>query len=169
VSAKGRRVYLGQDIAFTRTIEVQVGQPERTVTRLDTGPCTNCHAGHAALGNILHANDNRAACIACHAPLEFEPEGPVYVRVHFIHSRSDRYPAPLARCSTCHLTPEGIQRVSQSACLSCHKSYPEDHVVRFGAADDMYVGAGPESFTQCDSACHQTHPGSGFMRTAHGQ
>jgi predicted CXXCH cytochrome family protein len=162
VTAKGRRVYLGQDIPFTRTIDLQVGTAERTTTTLDTGPCTDCHSGHAALANLLHANDNRAACIACHAPLEFELEGNVHVRLHFIHSRSDRFPAPLERCSTCHLTAAGMSRVSQSACLSCHKSYPEDHVAQFGPVTDMYVGASEGSFAQCTDACHATHPDSGF-------
>jgi predicted CXXCH cytochrome family protein len=165
VTAKARRVYLGQDIPFTRTIELQVGQPQRTQVPLNTGPCTNCHSGYASLANLLHANNNRGACIACHSPLEFELEGTVYVRVHFIHSRSDRYPAPLQQCSTCHLDSAGIQRASKSACLSCHMSYPKDHVAQFGPVHDMYVGGGPESFQSCDGACHTTHPQSGLDLT----
>ncbi len=39
-------------------------------------------------------------------------------------------------------------RTSKSACLSCHKSYPESHVQAYGALFDMYVAGGDESFTQ---------------------
>jgi hypothetical protein len=162
VTVKARRVYLGQDIPFTRTVSIQVGTPKKTVPSLKTGGCDDCHSGNASLSTILHANPNRAACAACHVPLGFEYEGPIYVRTHFLHSRSGRYDESLAKCSACHLSSDSIQRTSKSACLSCHTSYPDWHVAKFGKIESMYIGGGAESFQQCTSACHTTHPGSGF-------
>ncbi|HYO55874.1 cytochrome C [Archangium sp.] len=162
VTVKGRRVYLGEDVPASRTIEIQVGTPERTEPALTTGPCTTCHSEGGELTQVLHGNDNRAACAGCHAPLGFELEGPIVVRAHFIHSRSDRFNAPKEQCSSCHLTRESTQRTSKAACLSCHKSYPESHVAEFGPIESMYVGGGRESFQQCTGTCHKTHPGSGF-------
>lgn len=157
---KARRVYLGQDIARSVTREIQVGSPTHTEASLPTGPCNTCHSGAGDLGRVLHANADRASCNGCHVPLGFELEGPVYVRTHFIHSRSDRFDRPKSDCSSCHLEKESIQRVSKSACLSCHKSYPDNHVEQFGPIESMYVGGGEESFTSCTSSCHQNHPGS---------
>ncbi|WP_370644043.1 cytochrome C [Myxococcus sp. RHSTA-1-4] len=162
VTVKGRRTYLGEDIPGSRTIEIQVGTPERTRATLTTGPCNSCHSQGGELSQVLHANDNRAACAGCHAPLAFELEGPIFVRTHFIHSRSNRFDAPLEKCSSCHLTKESTQRTSKAACLSCHKSYPDSHVEHFGPIESMYVGGGPESFQQCTGACHNQHPGSGL-------
>jgi hypothetical protein len=162
ITTKVRRTYLGEDIPFTSNVEIQVGTNTHTEATLTTGPCNTCHSGGSALKNILHANDNRAACNGCHAPLGFELEGPIYVRTHFIHSRSDRLDAPLTQCNKCHLNNTGIQRTSKSACLSCHKSYPDDHVANYGPITDMYVGGGRESFQQCSTSCHTTHPGSGL-------
>ena len=160
LNVKGRRTYMGEDIPFTRTLEVQVGSPVRTEATLNTGPCASCHSGESSLGKVLHANANRGTCAGCHVPLGFELEGPIYVRTHFIHSRSRRFDAPLDRCASCHLTAESIQRTSKSACLSCHKSYPADHVTQFGPIESMYVGGGRESFQQCTTTCHLTHPNS---------
>jgi hypothetical protein len=162
LNVKGRRTFMGEDIPFSRTVEVQVGSATRTEPTMTTGPCTSCHSGPSALGKILHANDNRGTCAGCHVPLGFELEGPIYVRTHFIHSRSRRYDAPLERCANCHLTAQSIQRTSKSACLSCHKSYPESHVTEFGPIESMYVGGGRESFQQCTTSCHLTHPQSGL-------
>ncbi|WP_141592799.1 cytochrome C [Myxococcus sp. AB056] len=162
VTVKGRRVYLGEDLPGSTTIEIQVGTPQRTQPKHTTGPCTSCHSKGGELGVVLHANDNRAACAGCHAPLAFELEGPIFVRTHFIHSRSNRFDAPLQQCSSCHLTKESIQRTSKAACLSCHKSYPDSHVAQFGPIESMYVGGGAESFQQCTGACHTRHPGSGL-------
>lgn len=162
VSTKGRRVYLGQDIPSTTTFKIQVGTAQQTQANLDTGPCNSCHkeSSGGALKLVLHGNDNRAACAGCHSPLAFELEGPIAVRLHFIHSRSNRFDAPLAKCASCHLTANSIKRTSKAACLSCHKSYPADHVQQFGPIQSMYVGGGEESFQQCTSTCHSTHPGS---------
>lgn len=162
LTLKGRRTYMGQDIPFTRSIDVQVGTPARTRAVMTTGGCEACHAGPSALSTVLHGNANRAACAGCHAPLGFELEGPIYVRTHFIHSRSRRVGASVADCALCHLTRRSIQRVSQSACMSCHTSYPADHVARFGAIQSMYVGGGKSSFAACTTTCHQTHPHSGL-------
>lgn len=162
VTLKARRTYLGEDIPVSKTIEIQVGTPAHTTATLDTGPCNTCHSGGSTLKALLHGNDNRAACAGCHAPLPFEYEGPIHVRVHYIHSRSDRVDAPPAKCASCHLTPESIQRTSKAACLSCHTSYPADHVASFGPITSSYVGGGTESFDACAGTCHQTHPGDGL-------
>src|SRR5581483_11913717 len=139
LTVKGRRTYMGQDIPYSRSIEIQVGTPAHTHTPLTTG-----------------------SCVACHMPLGFELEGPIYVRTHFIHSRSERYAAPRAACAACHASQASIQRTSKSACLSCHQSYPAWHAAMFGPVQSMYVGGGPESFTQCTSMCHRSHPRSGL-------
>ena len=162
VTIKGRRTYMGEDIPFSRTVEIQVGTRRHTTAHLETGPCTTCHTGPSALGTILHANNNRAACAGCHVPLSFELEGPIFVRTHFIHSRSHRFDAPLTQCASCHLTAASIQRTSKAACLSCHTSYPPSHVERYGPIMSMYVGGGRESFQSCTSTCHMVHPGSGL-------
>ncbi|MGH7297964.1 MAG: cytochrome C, partial [Polyangiaceae bacterium] len=100
VTMKGRRVYLGQDIPFTRTIEVQVGTTRRTQPTLHVGGCNDCHTGQSSLSNILHGNSNLGTCAACHAPLGFEYEGPIYVRLHFIHSRTTRFDGSVEQCSS---------------------------------------------------------------------
>ncbi|HEY0989695.1 MAG TPA: hypothetical protein VGD80_21655, partial [Kofleriaceae bacterium] len=165
IMMKARRSYLSQEIPAAKVIEIQVGSAQRTTKTLDTGPCTSCHQGGSDLTRISHAlpADQRDVCAACHVPLPFEPEGPIFVRTHFIHSRTDRLGAPLIQCSNCHLDARGIQRTSKSACLSCHRSYPLDHVDRYGMVVDMYIGGALEdSFAQCSTACHTTHPSSGL-------
>lgn len=162
VSAKARRTYMGEDVPASGTIAIQVGTPTPTHANLFTGNCNNCHVEGGELNTVLHAQGNRATCAGCHTPLGFELEGPIFVRLHFIHSRSDRFDVPTSKCTTCHLTPEPTQRTSKAACLSCHKSYPADHVQAFGKIESMYVGGGRESFQQCTTSCHKTHPGSGF-------
>jgi hypothetical protein len=160
MTIKGRRTFMGEDVPFTRTLEIQVGTRQQTTPQLDTGPCNSCHDGPSSLGRVLHANDRRGTCAGCHVPLGFELEGPIYVRTHFIHSRSNRFDAPLDRCALCHLTPQSIQRTSKSACLSCHKTYPQSHIDAYGPVQSMYVGGGRESFQQCSTTCHLTHPNS---------
>ena len=67
------------------------------------------------LAKVLHGNDNRAACAGCHAPLGFELEGPIFVRTHFIHSRSDRFDAPSL---SAHLPPDhGEHPAHQQGCV----------------------------------------------------
>lgn len=162
VTFKGRRTFLGQDIPRSRTVELQVGTATHTSASLDTGPCTSCHSQGGQLDRVLHANDDRAACGGCHVPLSFELEGPVFVRTHFIHSRSDRFDAQVSDCSNCHLTQDSISRVSKAACLSCHTSYPDSHVQSYGPIVNMYVGGDRESFDSCTESCHQNHPRSGL-------
>lgn len=162
VTTKGRRVFKGEDIPYTSQVAIQVGTPTVTQPVLTTGPCTSCHSGGGELSKVLHANDNRATCAGCHAPLAFELEGPIFVRTHYIHSRSDRFEPSLSKCSSCHLNNQGIQRTSKAACLSCHKSYPQSHVTAFGPITDSYVGGGAESFQACAANCHTSHPGSGL-------
>lgn len=162
VTTKGRRVYKGEDVPYTSQVAIQVGTPQVTTPTLTTGPCNTCHTDGGELSKVLHANSNRATCAGCHAPLAFELEGPIFVRLHYIHSRSDRFDAPLAKCQSCHLNQQGIQRTSKAACLSCHTSYPPSHVAQFGPVIDSYVGGGAESFQQCTGSCHTQHPQSGL-------
>lgn len=162
---KARRSYLGQELPASKTIEIQVGTAQPTAARLDTGPCTSCHRAGSDLTRVSHAisGGNRDTCTTCHVPLPFEPEGPLYVRTHFVHSRTDRLNAPLIDCSNCHRDRAGIQRTSKSACLSCHKRYPADHVAKFGPVVDMYIGGTlADSFQQCTTTCHTNHPASGL-------
>jgi hypothetical protein len=162
VTVKGRRTYLGEDLPYSRTIELQVGTQQRTHMAPTTGPCNSCHSKGGELASVLHGSNNRAACNGCHAPLSFELEGPIFVRVHFIHSRSDRYDANQAQCSNCHLNQASIQRTSKAACFSCHKTWSKKHEEKFGPIQSMYVGGGRESFQQCTSTCHTNHPQSGL-------
>ncbi len=165
VVMKARRSFLGQEIPMAQVIDIQVGTAQHTAKTLDTGGCPSCHKNGSDFTRLNHAVpvDQRDVCTTCHVPLPFEPEGTVYIRTHFIHSRTDRLDAPLIRCSNCHVNREGIQRTSKSACLSCHKSYPKDHVLRYGPIVDMYIGGTPEdSFQQCSTSCHTNHPGSGL-------
>ncbi len=161
VTSKARRKYYGEEVPFTRTIEIQVGTATPTTTPLGTGKCNTCHTGAGSLFNVLHANPNRGTCAGCHAPLAVEYDAPIFVRVHFLHSRSNRVEGNMQDCSTCHLSSESIQRTSKAACLSCHTSYPADHVANFGSVHDIYVGGGAESFESCTTSCHTTHPGYG--------
>lgn len=162
VTVKGRRVYLGEDIPASRTIEILVGTTQRGEPRLTATNCANCHKDGGELATLLHGNGNLAACNACHSPLSFEPDNEAYVRIHFIHSRSERFSAPLYQCSACHRDGASIQRTSKAACLSCHRSYPASHVQKFGPVRSIYVGGGNESFDRCGESCHTTHKGSGF-------
>lgn len=162
---KARRSYLGEELPRASTLEIQVGTTERTTKAFSTGGCKACHSGASDLARMSHGLglDQRDTCTTCHVPLPFEPEGPVYVRTHFLHSRSGRLNASPIACNLCHLDRPSIQRTSKSACLSCHTSYPADHVQQFGPVVDMYIGGGlTDSFQQCTSACHRTHPSSGL-------
>ncbi|MFO0757894.1 MAG: cytochrome c3 family protein [Byssovorax sp.] len=169
VSMKARRVYLGEDLPFTRTITVQVGTPAPTVAPAPVGGCAACHTGGGSLSSVAHANNNLGTCAACHAPLALEPNNPIYVRAHFIHSRAGgRFDRPLDKCATCHTSQGSIQRASKSACLSCHTSYPASHVAQFGPVVSPFIGGGFESFEACGATCHADHPGSGFGGCAEG-
>jgi hypothetical protein len=163
IMMKARRSYMGEELPRTQVLSIQVGTTATTVATSTTGNCTNCHSGGSDMTRLSHgfAVNQRDVCATCHAPLSFEPEGPVYVRTHFIHSRSGRLDASPSQCNLCHTGLAGIQRTSKSACLSCHKSYPDDHVVKYGPIVDMYIGGTlDDSFQQCTSSCHRNHPNS---------
>jgi hypothetical protein len=162
VTQKGRRVYMGQDIPASTTIEIQVGTTQHTSRTLTVGGCNACHNNDSALSVVNHADDNLANCVACHAPPTFELDSPAYVRVHFVHSRSDRFPADIGHCANCHTDIAGIQRTSKSACLSCHTSYPQSHVQQFGPIVNAFVGSETGEFDQCSTTCHTDHPNSGL-------
>jgi hypothetical protein len=162
VTTKARRVFQGEDIAAHSIVSLQVGTTTPTFANLGTGNCQSCHTGTTGLGRVLHTIADRSTCAGCHAPLPFETNAPVYVRLHFIHSRSPRYDAVLSDCTECHTSSESIQRTSKSACLSCHDSYPADHVASYGPVIDPYVGGSPGIFDACTNACHTTHPDTRF-------
>lgn len=162
VTLKARRKYLGEDIPRATVIKIQVGSPTPTKATLHTGKCETCHNDGSGFDRVAHGLSDRSTCNPCHTPLANELEGPSYVRNHFIHSRTDRLNLNPKKCDTCHLDKPSIQRVSKSACLSCHTSYPASHTAQFGPIKNMYVGGGAESFTQCTTACHTNHPGSGL-------
>jgi hypothetical protein len=163
IAMKARRSYLGEELPRAITLDIQVGTTQHTAKTYTTGNCDNCHRAGGELPRVSHGYDiaNRDVCTTCHAPLSFEPEGPVYVRSHFVHSRSGRLDASPEQCSLCHTTLAGIQRTSKSACMSCHKTYPADHVASYGPIVDMYIGGTlDDSFQQCTSTCHRNHPAS---------
>lgn len=172
IAVKARRTYLGQDIPRAAVLSIQVGTTEKTAMTLDTSGCEHCHTGANSLQYMSHGftAEQRDVCTTCHLPLFFEPEGPVYVRVHFIHSRSGRLGVSPEQCSLCHLSNQSIQRTSMSACLSCHKSWPASHTAKFGPISDMYIGTSLNGsagvvdvpFQQCTTQCHRTHPNSGL-------
>jgi len=162
VTAKGRRAYHGEEMPFSRVIPIQVGTATPTTATLTTGKCESCHAGKTSLASVLHANDNRATCAGCHAPLSIEYNVPIPVRVHYIHSRSKRVEADTKQCSLCHLEPRSIEKATKAACLSCHLSYPEDHVQSFGPLVTTFTGGWDGAFDACATKCHTSHPGSGF-------
>jgi len=165
-AVKARRNYLGEELPRAKVMPIQVGTTTHTEPKATIGGCSSCHTAGGDFSRVNHGLAGSklgfASCTTCHAPLNFELEGPVYTRLHFIHSRSDRFDAPKTACKTCHLGNDSIQRTSKSACLSCHKSYPASHVAAYGPIQDMYVGGGPESFAQCSTTCHTTHPNSGL-------
>jgi len=105
VAAKARRDFGGQALNRGRTLSLQVGTEAPTAFSPTTGRCTSCHEGPSALGNILHGVDDRRACFGCHPSLFFEPDNALDVRVHFVHSRSRRFPGDVNDCSLCHTTP----------------------------------------------------------------
>jgi hypothetical protein len=162
IAIKGRREYLGQEIPTSKVIQIQVGTPTPTDIALNTGGCESCHNNGSDLSRVNHGLSDRRTCSPCHAPLTNELEGPIYVRLHFIHSRSERFDQPTTQCNLCHLDRAGIDRTSKSACLSCHKSYSTWHIQQFGPIQDMYIGGSTESFAQCTSTCHTNHPNSGL-------
>lgn len=105
VAIKGRRDWGGEAINAAGTAEIQVGSPTPTGFQPTTGRCNTCHTGDSALGEVLHGLGDRRACYSCHSTMDFEPDHALDYRIHLIHSRSERFPADPADCSTCHLEP----------------------------------------------------------------
>src|SRR5262249_54730181 len=62
VAVKARRDFGGEALNHARTLSLQVGTATPTTFAPTTGPCTSCHQGPSALGNILHGVDDRRAC-----------------------------------------------------------------------------------------------------------
>jgi len=112
VALKARREYAGEAINSGDVTRIQVGTTERTQWEPTTDGCQTCHAGPAAVGNILHGIGDRESCLAgCHVSLEIEPDTALDYRAHFVHTRSSRYPGDPDDCSTCHIEqPDGIPR-----------------------------------------------------------
>lgn len=113
VAVKARRDFGGEAINTGDVLRIQVGTAEHTAWEPTTGGCNACHTGATALGNILHGIGDRESCLAaCHsAALGNEPDGALDYRIHFVHSRSDRYPADPADCLVCHTeAPDGDPR-----------------------------------------------------------
>jgi hypothetical protein len=105
VALKARRDFAGEAINAGDVLRIQVGTSEPTAWEPTTGGCNGCHVGQAALGNILHGIGDRESCLAaCHsAALGNEPDGALDYRIHFVHARSDRYPADPNDCMVCHV------------------------------------------------------------------
>jgi hypothetical protein len=163
LTMKGSRVYLGEDLRVTTTVSLQVGSSAPTTPALTVGGCNTCHTGGGSLASIGHGNPRLSTCNGCHAPVGIELDTSIHARVHFVHARSSgRLDQPLEKCAMCHVGTAGIQRTSKSACLSCHTSYPPSHVAQFGPITSPFIGGGPESFGQCSTTCHTTHPSSGL-------
>jgi len=104
-AVKARRDFGGEALNRGTTTDIQVGTTTPTTFSPTTGPCTSCHAGPSQLSHVLHGISDRRACYACHAPLAFEPDGALDIRVHMVHDRSRRFPGNIQNCSLCHLTP----------------------------------------------------------------
>ena len=102
-----RRDFGGEALNRATTATVQIGQSAPTTFTAQTGKCENCHTGPSAFAKILHGGTDRRSCFACHASLEFEPDAALDIRVHMVHDRSNRFPADINTCATCHLVPPG--------------------------------------------------------------
>ena len=110
IGFKARRVWGGEAVQRGTTIEIQVGQAERTNYQWKIN-CLGCHNGPSALATLNHGIGDLRVCQACHAQLPNEPDSPIDWRIHMIHSRSNRFDAEVGRCSTCHtVQPRGVQR-----------------------------------------------------------
>lgn len=102
---KGRREFGGEALNRAVTAEIQVGTAASSIFIPKTGNCGSCHQGPSGFGQILHGGADRRGCFACHAPLFFEPDAALDIRVHQVHDRSDRFPGNMRNCALCHLTP----------------------------------------------------------------
>ena len=105
IAVKARRDWGGEALNRGATVDIQVGQTQPTTFSPSTGNCQSCHQGPTSLGKVLHGMGDRRACYSCHQPMAFEPDHALDYRIHLVHSRSERYPADISDCSTCHLEP----------------------------------------------------------------
>jgi hypothetical protein len=102
---KARRDYAGEALNRGAVTEIQVGQsaPSSFVPKTT---CTSCHSTErTSLNTVLHGLGDQRACFGCHSSLGIELDNAIDIRVHTIHDRSDRFPADIHDCSTCHLSP----------------------------------------------------------------
>ena len=104
-SIKARREFGGEALNRATTTTIQVGTATLTIFTAQTGRCDSCHTGPTDFSNILHGGTDRCACFSCHASLVVEPDTALDIRVHMVHDRSDRFPADINDCATCHLVP----------------------------------------------------------------
>jgi len=108
---KARRFWGGEALNRGATLKIQVGSPVATTFDSKTGHCNDCHQDRSALSVVNHGLGDRSTCFSCHASLSNEPDNALDVRVHFVHSRSNRFPGNVNNCSTCHLSrPSGPPR-----------------------------------------------------------
>jgi hypothetical protein len=112
VTLKARRDWAGEARNTGAVHRIQVGTTTETEWEPTTQGCQSCHSGEAALSKVLHGIGDRESCLSgCHVSLENEPDNALDYRVHFVHTRSDRYPADPDDCTVCHVDePEGIPR-----------------------------------------------------------
>ena len=102
---KARREFGGETLNRAVTTEIQVGTTAPSTFTARTGNCNSCHQGPSGFGQVLHGGADRRGCFACHAPLFFEPDAALDIRVHQVHDRSDRFLGDIRNCALCHLTP----------------------------------------------------------------
>ena len=102
---KARREWGGEALNRGTSLTLQVGTASATAFQPTTGHCGDCHSDRSSLAIVNHGLGDRSTCFSCHAAIAFEPDNPLSVRIHFIHSRSERFPGNVNDCSHCHLTP----------------------------------------------------------------
>jgi len=108
---KARREWGGEALNRGVSITLQVGSATATRFEPATGHCSDCHSDRSSLSIVNHGLGDRSTCFSCHTAIAFEPDNPLDVRIHFIHSRSGRFPGNVNDCSHCHLTqPSGPPR-----------------------------------------------------------
>jgi len=105
VAVKARREFGGEALNRGTTTEIQVGTAALSTFSPQTGHCDSCHSGASAFSKVLHGVSDRRACFACHPSIAVEPDAALDIRVHEVHDRSNRFPADIHECATCHLTP----------------------------------------------------------------
>jgi hypothetical protein len=105
VALKARRNWGGEALNRGTSLTLQVGSASPTTFAPATGHCNDCHSERSSLAVVNHGLGDRNTCFGCHAAIAFEPDNPLDVRIHFIHSRSERFPGDVNACGNCHLTP----------------------------------------------------------------